>query len=142
MVSVGGEEKALTSYQFDLIVALAENAGRVLSRERLMDLVKGEDLDAFDRSDRRPRLENPRADRGRPQAPAPHHHRARRGLRVRQEAGRRAMIVVQRRLFWKIYLTLLASLVAVAVLMGAFWSLVGESGRRAGAGFPSRSTSG
>ncbi|RBP05770.1 signal transduction histidine kinase [Roseiarcus fermentans] len=39
------------------------------------------------------------------------------------------MIVVQRRLFWKIYLTLLASLVAVAVLMGAFWSLVGESGR-------------
>ncbi len=50
MVSVGGEEKALTSYQFDLIVALAENAGRVLSRERLMDLVKGEDLDACDRS--------------------------------------------------------------------------------------------
>lgn len=39
------------------------------------------------------------------------------------------MIVVQRRLFWKIYLTLLASLVAVAVLMGAFWSLIGEKGR-------------
>ena len=34
------------------------------------------------------------------------------------------MIVVQRRLFWKIYLTLLASLVAVAVLMGAFWAIV------------------
>jgi DNA-binding response OmpR family regulator len=50
MLSVGGEEKALTSYQFDLVVALAENAGRVLSRERLMDLVKGEDLDAYDRS--------------------------------------------------------------------------------------------
>jgi two-component system, OmpR family, phosphate regulon response regulator OmpR len=49
-VSVGGEEKALTSHQFDLIVALAENAGRVLSRERLMDLVKGEDLEAYDRS--------------------------------------------------------------------------------------------
>ena len=32
-----------------------------------------------------------------------------------------------RRLFWKIYLTLLASLVAVAVLIGAFWSLVGEN---------------
>ena len=29
MVRVDGEEKALTSYQFDLIVALAENAGRV-----------------------------------------------------------------------------------------------------------------
>jgi signal transduction histidine kinase len=38
------------------------------------------------------------------------------------------MIVVQRRLFWKIYLTLLASLVAVAVLMGAIWALVGENG--------------
>ncbi len=39
------------------------------------------------------------------------------------------MIVVQRKLFWKVYLTLLASLVAVAVLIGAFWSIVGESGR-------------
>jgi signal transduction histidine kinase len=39
------------------------------------------------------------------------------------------MIVVQRRLFWKVYLTLLASLVAVAVLMGAFWWLIGENGR-------------
>ncbi len=50
MVRVDGEEKTLTSYQFDLLVALAENAGRVLNRERLMDLVKGEELDAFDRS--------------------------------------------------------------------------------------------
>jgi signal transduction histidine kinase len=32
-----------------------------------------------------------------------------------------------RRLFWKVYLTLLASLIAVAFLMGAFWWLVGES---------------
>ena len=39
------------------------------------------------------------------------------------------MIVVQRRLFRKIYLTLLASLVAVTVLMGAFWGLIGENGR-------------
>ena len=45
-----GEARALTSYQFDLLVALAENAGRVLSRERLLDLVKGETLEAFDRS--------------------------------------------------------------------------------------------
>jgi DNA-binding response OmpR family regulator len=50
MVRVDGEEKTLTSYQFDLLAALAENAGRVLNRERLMDLVKGEELDAFDRS--------------------------------------------------------------------------------------------
>jgi two-component system phosphate regulon response regulator OmpR len=49
-VRVDGEEKILTSHQFDLLAALAENAGRVLNRERLMDLVKGEELDAFDRS--------------------------------------------------------------------------------------------
>ena len=49
-VRVDGEEKALTSYQFDLLVALADNAGRVLNRERLLDLVKGEELEAFDRS--------------------------------------------------------------------------------------------
>ena len=47
---VDGEEKTLTSYQFDLLVALADNAGRVLNRERLLDLVKGEELEAFDRS--------------------------------------------------------------------------------------------
>jgi two-component system, OmpR family, phosphate regulon response regulator OmpR len=49
-VRLDGEAKALTSHQFDLLVALAENAGRVLNRERLMDLVKGEELEAFDRS--------------------------------------------------------------------------------------------
>ena len=50
MVRIDGEERTLTSYQFDLLAALAANAGRVLNRERLMDLVKGEDLEAFDRS--------------------------------------------------------------------------------------------
>ncbi|MBV8474505.1 MAG: two-component sensor histidine kinase, partial [Hyphomicrobiales bacterium] len=33
---------------------------------------------------------------------------------------------VRRRLFWKVYLTLLASLVLVAFLIGGFWSLIGE----------------
>jgi DNA-binding response OmpR family regulator len=49
-VRVAGIEKGLTSYQFALLAALAQNAGRVLSREQLMDLVKGEALEAFDRS--------------------------------------------------------------------------------------------
>ena len=49
-VHVDGEARSLTAYQFALLVALAENAGRVLSRESLMDLVKGEPLEAFDRS--------------------------------------------------------------------------------------------
>ena len=49
-VRIDGHEAALTSYQFDLLVALAHQAGKVMSRERLMDLVKGEELEAFDRS--------------------------------------------------------------------------------------------
>lgn len=40
----------LTSYQFDLLVALAERAGRVLSREQIMEAVRGRELEAFDRS--------------------------------------------------------------------------------------------
>jgi len=49
-VRLDGEARPLTSYQFALLVVLAENAGRVLPREVLMDLVKGEALEAFDRS--------------------------------------------------------------------------------------------
>jgi DNA-binding response OmpR family regulator len=47
---VDGEERPLTSHQFDLLVALAESAGRVLSREALMNRLRGRDLEAFDRS--------------------------------------------------------------------------------------------
>lgn len=49
-VRVDGAAVSLTSYQFALLLALAEHPGRVLSREQLMDLVKGEQLEAFDRS--------------------------------------------------------------------------------------------
>ena len=49
-VRVAGVEKTLTSFQFGLLVTLAENAGRVLSRDALMDLLKGAKLEAFDRS--------------------------------------------------------------------------------------------
>ena len=49
-VRVDGAERALTGHQFALLVALAERAGRVLSRDTLMDLVKGEEIEAFDRS--------------------------------------------------------------------------------------------
>ena len=50
VVRVDGEERTVTSYQFALLLALAERAGRVLSRDTLMDLLKGEKLEAFDRS--------------------------------------------------------------------------------------------
>jgi two-component system phosphate regulon response regulator OmpR len=49
-VSVAGQVCDLTSYQFDLLVALAERAGRVLTRDQIMEAVRGRELDAFDRS--------------------------------------------------------------------------------------------
>ena len=49
-VTVADEECSLTGYQFDLLLALARNAGRVLSRDQLMNALRGHDLDAFDRS--------------------------------------------------------------------------------------------
>jgi DNA-binding response OmpR family regulator len=49
-VRLDGEVKPLTSHQFGLLSALAEHAGRVLSREVLMDLLRAEPLEAFDRS--------------------------------------------------------------------------------------------
>ena len=49
-VSVKGQVCELTSYQFDLLVAMAERAGRVLSRDQIMEAVRGRELEAFDRS--------------------------------------------------------------------------------------------
>jgi two-component system phosphate regulon response regulator OmpR len=50
LVRLDGKTCDLTGYQFDLLVALAKNAGRVMSRELLMDMVKGEGFESFDRS--------------------------------------------------------------------------------------------
>ncbi len=50
MVTVSGKLCDLTSYQFDLLLVLAERAGRVLSRDQIMESVRGKELDAFDRS--------------------------------------------------------------------------------------------
>ena len=49
-VTVAGQLADLTSYQFDLLVTLAERAGRVLSRDQIMEAVRGRELEAFDRS--------------------------------------------------------------------------------------------
>jgi len=49
-VHLGDEERQLTGHQFDLLVALAENAGKVLTRDRLLRLVRGTSLEPFDRS--------------------------------------------------------------------------------------------
>jgi two-component system phosphate regulon response regulator OmpR len=49
-VRVDGEAVALTGHQFNLLRALAERPGRVVTRDQLMVAVRGEDLEAFDRS--------------------------------------------------------------------------------------------
>lgn len=49
-ISLNGLPCELTSYQFDLLLALAERAGRVLTRDQIMEAVRGRELDAFDRS--------------------------------------------------------------------------------------------
>ncbi|MBK7395111.1 MAG: response regulator transcription factor [Myxococcales bacterium] len=48
--TLGDRELALTTYEFALLRALAERAGRVLSREQLIELVRGSADQAFDRS--------------------------------------------------------------------------------------------
>jgi len=45
-----GKDCDLTGHQFDLLVVLAQSPGRVLSRDQIMDALKGHPIDAFDRS--------------------------------------------------------------------------------------------
>ncbi|RVT50205.1 response regulator [Rubrivivax albus] len=45
-----GQPCDLTGHQFDLLVVLARAPGRVLSRDQIMDALKGHPLEAFDRS--------------------------------------------------------------------------------------------
>ncbi len=49
-VAVDGRRLSLTHYEFELLAVLARAAGHVLSREQLLDALKGEEYEAFDRS--------------------------------------------------------------------------------------------
>ena len=49
-VRIEGEVRPLTSHQFALLCALSDRPGRVLSRDDLMQAVRGSNLEAFDRS--------------------------------------------------------------------------------------------
>ncbi len=49
-VRLDGSARVLTSYQYELLLVLADHAGRVMSRDVLMDLLKAQPLEAFDRS--------------------------------------------------------------------------------------------
>jgi two-component system response regulator RstA len=48
--TLDGEPVDLTGYEFALLLALVERAGRVLGREQLMELARGSSEEAFDRS--------------------------------------------------------------------------------------------
>lgn len=50
VASVDGVVRSLTSYQLELLGAMAKSAGRVLSREQLMKITRDQPLEAFDRS--------------------------------------------------------------------------------------------
>ncbi|HEX7126133.1 MAG TPA: winged helix-turn-helix domain-containing protein, partial [Thermodesulfobacteriota bacterium] len=49
-VTVDGRRPVLTHYEFELLTLLARSAGRVLSREQILDALKGETYESFDRS--------------------------------------------------------------------------------------------
>jgi len=49
-VRLNGQSVALTAHQFSLLWALATHPGRVLSREALLELARGDALESFDRS--------------------------------------------------------------------------------------------
>ena len=47
---IDGQPCDLTSHQFELLAVLARSPGRVLSRDQIMDALKGHPMEAFDRS--------------------------------------------------------------------------------------------
>jgi DNA-binding response OmpR family regulator len=47
---LNGTECELTDYQFSLLLVLAQHPGRVMSRDAIMELMKNERLESFDRS--------------------------------------------------------------------------------------------
>lgn len=50
LIAPDGTDVALTTGEFDLLSVLVSHAGRVLDRDRLMDLTRGRHWDAFDRT--------------------------------------------------------------------------------------------
>lgn len=49
-VRCDGKDVSLSAVEFDVLSALIESKGRVISRDRLMTLARGRDYEAFDRS--------------------------------------------------------------------------------------------
>jgi DNA-binding response OmpR family regulator len=49
-VTLSGQPVRLTTYEFELLRLLMQEAGHVLSRDRILDRLKGEEFESFDRS--------------------------------------------------------------------------------------------
>ncbi len=50
LYALDGAEMPMTAMEFDLLRVLVQNPNRVLSRDRLLDLAHGKEMEAFDRS--------------------------------------------------------------------------------------------
>lgn len=50
LINSDGEDTVLTTGEFDLLAALVRNAGRVLSRDQLLDITRGQSWVALDRT--------------------------------------------------------------------------------------------
>jgi two-component system phosphate regulon response regulator OmpR len=50
LIAPDGRDVSLTTGEFDMLVVLVRSAGRVMSRDALMDLTRGRDRDPFDRT--------------------------------------------------------------------------------------------
>ena len=120
-VTVAGRDCTMTGNQFDLLWALAANAGRVMSRDALMDAVRGEALEAFDRSIDVHISRIRAAIEDVPRNTPAHHHRARRRLHAGEDSGLR-----KARLYLRIYLSFIGILAVFAVLVSIVWHLHGR----------------
>jgi hypothetical protein len=100
---------------------LARHAGRVMSREAIMDL-SGTNGSRPDRSIDIQSRASARRSRTPEEAAPDHHHRGPANLR-------RAGLTPMKRLYRKIYLTILGSLVLVVVLSGLIWQFGGQRRR-------------
>ena len=83
-VEVRGERVALPLKEFELLELLLANAGRVLTRDVLIDRVWGPELLRRHQDARRAREAAPRQGRGRPCESGAHRHRPRRRLPLRK----------------------------------------------------------
>jgi len=50
LFAADGAEVPITAMEYDMLRVFAENPGRVLSRDRILELAHSRDMEAFDRS--------------------------------------------------------------------------------------------